>query len=346
MPQHWTSERDAAGRRLGAGVVGLGVGEQHARAYLDHPACDLRWIFDINPETAAHGLATLGTPSIAASFDQMLADPRLDIVSIASFDDAHFCQVVAALEAGKHVFVEKPLCRSSAELRQIKERWTRRPTLQLRSNLVLRGAPLYRWLRGAIEAGELGEIYAFDGDYLYGRLHKITDGWRASVVDYSVMQGGGVHLVDLMMWLTQQRPVAVTALGNSISTKGSAFRYHDFMAATFQFDSGLVGRIAANFGSVHRHQHVVRVFGTLATFIHDDQGARLHTSRDPLVPARAVDFAPLPPSKGALIPEFVASVLGARDGRSEMQQECDLISACLAADCASATGTRQRVDYV
>jgi predicted dehydrogenase len=346
LPQPYISDRAGDGQRLGAGVVGLGVGEQHARAYLDHPACELRWIFDIDPAAAARSRATLGTGSVAASFDEMLADPRLDVVSIASFDDAHFSQVMAALDAGKHVFVEKPLCRSSAELQRIKNKWTERPSLQVRSNLVLRGAPLYRWLRAAMAAGELGEIYAIDGDYLYGRLHKITDGWRASVVDYSVMQGGGVHLVDLMMWLTRQRPVAVTASGNSISTKGSAFRYHDFMAATFQFESGLVGRIAANFGSVHRHQHVVRVFGTRATFIHDDQGARLHTSRDPMVPAQPIGFAPLPLSKGALIPDFVASVLGAGDGSSEMQQECDLISACLAADCASATGTRQRVDYV
>jgi predicted dehydrogenase len=206
--------------------------------------------------------------------------------------------------------------------------------------------PLYRWLRGAIEAGELGEIYAFDGDYLYGRLHKITDGWRASVVDYSVMQGGGVHLVDLMMWLTQQRPVAVTALGNSISTKGSAFRYHDFMAATFQFDSGLVA------GSRRISDPCI---GTSTSCVCSARWARSSTTTRargsiragiPWFPARAVDFAPLPPSKGALIPEFVASVLGARDGRSEMQQECDLISACLAADCRSATGTRQRVDYV
>ena len=43
-------------------------------------------------------------------------------------------------------------------------------------------------------------------DYLYGRLQKITDDWRSRVADYSVMLGGGVHMVDLMLWLTGQRP--------------------------------------------------------------------------------------------------------------------------------------------
>ncbi len=326
--------------------MGLGVGEQHVAAYLEHPACGLRWIYDIDPAAAACARAKLPSVRAATSFDEVLTDADVDVVSLASYDDAHFGQVVAALGAGKHVFVEKPLCRSLDELRETKAAWRRAGNRHLAVNLVLRGAPLYLWLRSAIAAGELGEIYAVDGDYLYGRLDKITGGWRARVADYSVMQGGGVHLVDLMLWLTQQRPVAVTAAGNRISTGGTSFQYQDFMAATFQFDSGLVGRVTANFGSVHPHQHVVRVFGTRATFISDDRGARLHTSRDPQSVSEPVDFAPLPPSKGVLIPAFVESILGVDDGRAAAQQEFDLISACLAADRAAASGALQRVEYV
>jgi predicted dehydrogenase len=67
---------------------------------------------------------------------------------------------------------------------------------------VLRAAPLYLWLQQEVKRGSFGEIYAFNGDYLYGRLHKITMGWRKEVSNYSVMLGGGIHLVDLMVWLT------------------------------------------------------------------------------------------------------------------------------------------------
>jgi predicted dehydrogenase len=344
--QHSTSDPASAARLLGAAVVGLGVGEQHVVAYLEHPACGLRWIYDIDPAAAAGARAKYPSARAATSFDELLSDAGVDIVSLASYDDAHFGQVVASLGAGKHVFVEKPLCRSLDELRETKAAWRKAGNRHLAVNLVLRGAPLYRWLRSAIAAGELGEIYAVDGDYLYGRLHKITDGWRARVADYSVMQGGGVHLVDLMLWLTQQRPVAVTAAGNRVTTAGTPFRYQDFVAATFQFESGLVGRVTANFGSVHPHQHVVRVFGTRATFICDDRGARLHTSREPMAAAQSVDLAPLPPSKGVLIPAFVESILGAEDGCAAAQQEFDLISACLAADHAAATGALQRGEYV
>jgi predicted dehydrogenase len=346
LPQPSVSSVDSARRPLGAAVVGLGVGQHHARAYADHPACDLRQIYDIDPAAAARAHTTFESASVAASFDELLSDAQVDIVSIASYDDAHFGQVVAALDAGRHVFVEKPLCRSLDELRATKAAWRRAGDRHLAANLVLRGAALYQWLRAAIAEGELGEIYAVDGDYLYGRVQKITDGWRVNVADYSVMQGGGVHLVDLMLWLTQQRPAAVTAVSNKIATAGTAFRYDDFMAATFQFESGLVGRITANFGCIHPHQHVLRVFGTRATFVYDDRGGRLHTSRDPRVAARPIDLAPHPPSKGALIPDFVESILNTVDARPEAQQEFDLISACLAADRAAADGTLQRIDYV
>lgn len=257
---------------IGVATVGLGVGEQHAIAFANLPQCRLLWLFDRDEHRAEQVARQFGGVSVARTYDSILSDPLVGLVSIASYDDAHFAQVVAALAARKHVFVEKPLCRSLPELRSIKDAWSQSEGRHVVSNLVLRAAPLYRWLREAILSGELGDVYAFDGDYLYGRLEKLTQGWRRDVENYSVMQGGGVHLVDLMMWLTGQRPVTATAVANRFCTAGTAFRYHDFAAATFTFPSGLIGRITANFGCVHRHQHVLRVFGTKATFICDDAG--------------------------------------------------------------------------
>jgi predicted dehydrogenase len=159
------------------------------------------------------------------------------------------------------------------------------------------------------------------------------------------MLGGGVHLVDLMLGLTGQRPSAVSASGNRISTRGSRFGSHDFVAATYEFPSGLVGRITANFGSVHRHQHVVRVFGTSGTFIVDDAGARLHRDRDPAAVSTPVDLAPLPASKGVLIPEFVAGIRAGADPCAAAEHEFDVIAACIAADQALAIGKPIEVHY-
>ncbi|GIX47102.1 MAG: hypothetical protein KatS3mg131_1313 [Candidatus Tectimicrobiota bacterium] len=331
---------------LGVAVVGLGVGEAHAEAYVQSGCCRLRWVYDLDAARMQQVVARLRQGTPASSLQDILADPQVDLVSIASYDDAHSAQVLAALSAGKHVFVEKPLCRSLRELQAIKRAWQEHGYRLLRCNLVLRAAPLYRWLKQAIAAGELGEIYAFDGDYLYGRLHKLTQGWRRDVRAYSVMQGGGIHLVDLMLWLTGQRPQRVSAVGNRLCTRHTAFRYLDYVAATFCFPSGLVGRITANFGCVHRHQHVVRVFGTRATFVYDDAGARLHRGRDAAPATCPVPLAPLPASKGALIPEVVASLLAGADTRAQTQDDFATMCACLAADEALASGEPETISYL
>jgi len=332
--------------KLGVAVVGLGVGEQHARGYLATGCCELRWLYDLDANKARSLAKTLGAGRVASRYADLLEDAGVKLVSIASFDEAHFGQVLQALQAGKHVFVEKPLCRSLAELREIKRIWSIQPRLKLMSNLVLRAAPVYRFLRQEIAAGALGKIYAFDGEYLYGRLDKITQGWRQAEENYSVMLGGGVHLVDLMLSLTGERPDSIWAQGNNICTAGSAFRYHDFVTATMHFPSGLIGRITANFGCVHRHQHVVRIFGTKGTFLYDDQGPRIHESRDPEVPAVPLELATLPASKGDLIPDFVRAIQHDTDTKVQTQHEFDIISFCAAADLALASGKKIEVEYV
>jgi len=324
-------------------VVGLGVGAQHARAIAAYPQARLRWLCDLDPTRAERVARELGQGQVARDFDAIVADPDISVITLASYDDEHAGQVVAAFRAGKHVFCEKPLCRTVDELRAIA---AARGSRHLACNLILRAAPLYRWLRDAIRAGELGEIYAIDGDYLYGRLDKITEGWRVSVDDYSVMQGGGVHLVDLVMWLLAERPSRVCAIGNRIVTRETAFRYPDFVAATYELPSGVIARITANFGCVHKHQHVVRVFGTKATFIHDDAGARLHTVRDPGGPPRVLDLAPVAATKGDLIPGFLDAVLAGHDPAPAAHHEFDVITACIAADRALATAQPQPIEYV
>ena len=327
--------------KLGMAVIGLGVGEQHARTIAAHPHARLAAVHDLDPERSAKLVAAIGG-SVAPSYDAILADPAIDAVVIATYDDQHTQQVLAAFAAGKHVFCEKPLCRTPDELRAI---MAARRELHLACNLILRAAPLYRWLRDAIAAGELGEIYAIDGDYLYGRLDKITLGWRGDVDDYSVFQGGGVHLVDLIMWLVGERPARVSAVGNRIVTRDTAFRYPDFVAATYELPSGIVARITANFGCVHKHQHVLRVFGTKATFIHDDAGARLHVLRDPGGPPRVIDHAPVAANKGDLIPAFIDAIMGGADPALIACHEADVILACMSADRALAAHEPIAIEY-
>src|SRR5207302_359313 len=122
----------------------------------------------------------------------------------------------------------------TAELAELKALWSAAAgRLKIGSNLVLRTAPAYQWLKRAIGEEVLGSLYAFDGDYLYGRLHKISEGWRSGVTNYSVILGGGIHLVDLMLWLTGERPKRASAAGNRISTAVSGGQGYDAVTQSF-----------------------------------------------------------------------------------------------------------------
>ena len=333
-------------RSVNAGVIGLGIGEQHALGYARARGCQLVGLCDRSRQKLSQVSAQYDSIISTTRWQELIDDNRVNLVSIASCDDDHAEQAMAALGAGKSVFVEKPLCRTREELVGIKKLLRSNQRLHLASNLVLRAAPVYRWLRASVARGDFGEIYAFDGDYLYGRIHKITSGWRRDTDRYSVMQGGGVHLIDLMLWVTGQQPRTAYTQGNQICTRDTDFRENDFMASTFSFESGLVGRITANFGCVHRHQHAIRIFGTRATFILDDCGPRMHRSRDPEGKAESIEQAILPASKWGLIPDFVKEISGGDRQEQTSQQELDLMTVCLAADESLAEKNSVEIEYL
>lgn len=294
---------------LGVGVVGLGVGEQHVIAYAAIPECRIKKVVDYDIARARTVASSIVGCNAGINVEEIMKDPEIDIVSIASFDADHFSQVETAIVSGKHVFVEKPLCRELIELERIAGLLRGASMIHLESNLVLRGAPLYRWLREQISNDTFGHIYSIDAEYLYGRIQKITNGWRSKDKSYSVMLGGGIHLIDLTLWLIGQKPITVNSFGNRIATRNSEFSSDDFVTSVCSFESGLICRFTANFGCMHKHQHVLRIYGTKATFLLDDAGARIIKTREVAAPIERIEISALPDSKGILIPEFVKDIL-------------------------------------
>ena len=334
-------------KKIHVGVIGLGVGEQHLKTYLKLAECRVEAICDLSQEKLDRCKTDYPGIDLTTNAEDLLSRSDIDLVSIASFDDVHADQVIRALKSGKHVFCEKPLCQTTDQALQIKQMLEyRNRELKLGCNLILREAPLYQWLKQKIREGFFGEIYAFEGEYLYGRIHKITDGWRNSVPDYSVMEGGGIHLLDLMLWLTGDRPVSVYTSGNKICTRNTKFRYTDYATSIMNFNSGMIGRITANFGCVHRHHHVMRFYGTKATFLYDDAGPRIHTSRNPEVPPEKIKINPLPVTKGDLIPAFVSAILTKKDITDETQIIFDGISICAASDLSLKTQKPELIKYL
>lgn len=332
--------------RLRAAVIGLGVGEKLAETVATLPDCKLTALCDLDRAKLEAVGARWPSASRTTNADEVLRDANVDLVCIASFDDHHFPQVMAALENGKHVFVEKPFVQCESEASAVRDALQSRPSLRLSSNLILRKSPRFADLRRRIDAGDLGRLYYLEGDYNYGRLHKIVEGWRGKLDFYSAVQGGGVHVVDLLMWLARDRIVEVFAVGNAIASEGSGFRNFDMVVSTLKFAGGAVGKLGVNFGCVFPHFHPMAIYGTKATFVNAPGGASLYQSRDPAVAPTGIDAEYPGTHKGDLIASFIDAILGRGEAEVTERDVFDSLAVCFAIEKSAHTGTPVRVDYL
>ena len=213
------------------------------------------------------------------TFSQLLNN-KVNHAIIASPDEDHCSQIIRCLKKEINIFCEKPLCNSSSELKAIYKEWKKNNNIKIKTNLLLRTADLYIWLKKKIQTGYFGKIYSIDAEYLYGRKEKITNGWRRYSKNYSGMRGGGVHMIDLMIWLIEELPTSVTSFGNKIALKKNNLKFDDYLKSVFNFKSGLIGQINANLACVHKHHHTMKIYGSKKTFIYDDKGPRIHSSRN------------------------------------------------------------------
>ena len=331
-----------------AGIIGLGVGERHIDGYRAHPEAEVVAVCDIDP--AKLDMAAERYPELRRTDDprELLTDPDIDVVSVASWDDAHYQQIKLAFENGKHVFAEKPLVVEEAHAIELARMLAEKPELKISTNVPLRFSPRFREVRDRIAAGELGRIFHMEGDYDYGRRHKLTDGWRGRVPYYSAVLGGAIHMVDLLRWMTgREATEVVSATGTHIATDGTQFAYDDFVTATLLMDDGATMKVNANLGAVSRHFHGVRIYGTEGTFVNGLPDGTLYTA----VPgeeadARAVTSAYPGVGKGDLIPSFVDSILTGNPAAVTAEEVFRTLSVCLAIERARFGGGPVDVEYL
>ena len=332
--------------KLRAGIIGLGVGEQHIAGYQKHPQCEVVALCDCDQRRLADARRKYPAMQHYSNADDLLADPRIDVVSIASYDNDHYGQTRSAILAGKHVFVEKPFCLYPEEAQALRILLNDHPQVLLSSNLILRQVPRFVELRRLIAAGELGELFHVEGDYNYGRLHKITEGWRGRLDFYSVVYGGALHMVDLLLWLTGDRVVEVSAVGNAIASRGSQFQFDDLVVALLRFESGMVGKVSANYGCVIPHFHGLTIYGTKGTFINGPRDAQLYHSRDPGQSPRTITDEYPGLHKGALVYDFVESIVSGGAPLVTMEDVFRSMSVCFAIEQARDRGRAVEVEYL
>ena len=327
---------------LRVGIIGMGVGEQHIEGFR---SSGTQIVAICEKNLLKHKYLNNKYPNILIFENalKMIRETQLDIVSIASFDQDHSEQVLESLMAGCHVFCEKPLCLSRKELKSIVKAWEKSKGLRISSNTILRMSPLFSKLKDQINDGIFGDLYQLEGEYNYGRIEKILSGWRGQIPDYSVMLGGGIHMVDIMRWMANCEVTEVVAYGNNYFCQTNENIKHDNVTALLKFSSGAIGKVSANFGCVHPHFHNLTIYGTKATFLQSVNGASFISNRSKKYKPIKLKLPYLGMTKDALIPNFVESI---RRNELLIVKEKDVFSSieiCLSIDESVKTGLPVKV---
>ena len=209
----------------------------------------------VDPDPAAAEAAAASYGVRAASFEDLLADPAIDGVSIASPAGMHHAQAKAALEAGKHVFVEKPLALDVAEAEELC-RIAEARGLTLMVGHLLHYHPAFLRLHEMIAAGELGRL-------LHVYSNRLSLGkFRA---EENVLWSFAPHDISMILGLVGEEPGDVSAQGNVAFTPGVA----DLVTAQMRFPGGARAHVLASWMHPFKEQRLV-VIGEKAMAVFED----------------------------------------------------------------------------
>jgi predicted dehydrogenase len=238
-----------------AGVVGLGYwGPNIARNLAAIPDCELTWCCDSSREAREAVARRFPWVRLSAEIDDLLSDPELDAIALATPVATHAELAVRVLEAGKHCFVEKPLAQSVADAERVTTAAAAGGRLLMVGHL-LEYHPGVRKLKQLTDSGELGErIY-----YIYGNRLNLGK-LRA---DENALWSLGAHDVSVLLHLAGEEPHEVMARGESYVRQG----VEDVVFCFLRFPSGLSAHLHLSWLDPHKERRFTVVGSSrMATF--------------------------------------------------------------------------------
>jgi UDP-N-acetylglucosamine 3-dehydrogenase len=218
--------------KIRSAVIGLGwFGEKHCEALAGIPGVELFALCTRRPERLQEVAGRFGVRHTYADYRQMLAHPDVDAVSVVTMWDQHVGPAVAALQAGKHVFLEKPMASTLADCDAIVAA-ARAARGFFMVGHICRFNPRYAAARAAIAEGRIGRILS-----MYAR-RNIPAAVTTEILDkIGPIAGDGVHDTDLMLWYSGAK--VVSAYAQTVGVRGR--KYPDLGWTLYRFDSGAVG---------------------------------------------------------------------------------------------------------
>ncbi|HZT14863.1 MAG TPA: Gfo/Idh/MocA family oxidoreductase [Gaiellaceae bacterium] len=254
-------------RALRFAVVGLGYwGPNLVRNLYELGDAEVEWICDLNEQA----LERVGRryPAIrrTTSYEEVLSDPAVDAVAIATNVSTHYELASSALEAGKHVFVEKPLA-SSVEQAFDLARFAEESGLVLMPGHTFLYSPPVNRIRALIEAGEVGEIYSISTSRVNLGLHQ---------PDVSVIWDLGPHDFSILRYWLGETPAFASALTRSCVIPGTP----DVAFVNLEFPCSTIAHVELSWLAPSKLRRTT-IIGSRKMVVYDD------TSPEPV---RVFDF--------------------------------------------------------
>jgi predicted dehydrogenase len=198
--------------RIRIGVIGAGnIGNVHINEFKKLSDATIAAVTDAYLPLAEARGQEHGIPKVYASHEELLADPELDAVIVAVPNELHASIAIAALEAGKHVLLEKPMAVNAASAKNIVRAHQRSGKVLMMAHQ-MRWEPLNLQVKEQVEKGALGSIYNVKTGWM---RRKGIPGWGTWFTQMSKSGGGplidiGVHMLDLSLHLMgSPKPVSV-----------------------------------------------------------------------------------------------------------------------------------------
>lgn len=248
-------------RKIGYAVLGLGVGKVHAKAAAHSKHGRLVAVCDLIPAKLAEAKENYPDVLVYQSFDEMLKNPDIEIVSIAVPSGMHAEFAVRAMEAGKNVLVEKPMdisVEAALKIEEARKRTGMKAGVvhQNRNNICMKP------MKDAIDSGRIGKLFmgTFEVKWYRDQAYYDNGGWRGTWE----MDGGGslmnqaVHTVDLMQWLMGD----VESVTSTMGIYNHNIRTEDNTVSLVRFRNGAVATFVSSTCTYPGICTALKVYGT------------------------------------------------------------------------------------
>ncbi len=240
-------------------LVGCGgFGEVTHSSYLRIPNAKIGLLVDVNEETCRRAAESLGVEHWSTSFEDALA-PHIDLLDISTPNHFHAAQAIAALNAGKHVLIQKPLAPSVAEAEQIVQAAYRNGKLA-GMYMSFFDNPLFYEIKEIIDSGLLGEVSGVRARAAANSEDFVKPGnWRNSLEK----TGGGaliqmaIHPLNMVQWLVGQSVEKVMAFSHN--RRSPLIGGDDVTVASCYLSGGILGSVEASYCS---YQFTLSIYGS------------------------------------------------------------------------------------